>query len=161
MCEVFILKFVCVRYPRNKVTDILICLLCIFVIILILQADKSILLSNAEYDDIVYGFIAENGWLVDESSLIISEIDFSFESDVIEAEYVLLQKSQGFYVNDYLDKRVVKFSYKLINYPGYLNEDGIYINVFLCEQKIIAADICSVRIDGFIRGAVVNENKVR
>ncbi len=154
------MRFVCFRYPRNRVTDILICLLCIFLIILIFQFDSAVVVCDSDADGTALDFLENNGWVVDEKSVSFSQTEFSFSSESVMDEYIELQKAQGFLIEPYIGKTVKKISYEVLNLSGYLNEPGIYANVYIYDDKIIAAEICSVRIDGFLQGAVADENKI-
>lgn len=153
------MKVMCLRYPRNTVTDILICLLCIFVI--------SLILINAEYRkemrcdvkyDVISGFLEENGWIADISSGSVSEKTIPYFFDETYEEYSLLQKSQGFDIEDYKGKKVEVDSFPLLNFPGYEHMENIYINLIIYNGEIIGADIHCNSINGFITGAVRNVN---
>ncbi len=158
MCEVFILNYICIKYPRDKITDFLLCLLCVFLIILIFQFDNKTVAVSGSLDNLVMDFLKTNGWQLDEASLSSDEILFTFENSEALKEYSDLQESQGFLISEYIGKRVIRFSCNILNYPGYFSDNSIYANVFVFDDKIIAADICSVKIDGFLQGAIVNEN---
>lgn len=153
------MKVLCLRYPRNTVTDILICLLCIFVI--------SLILINAEYRkemrcdvkyDVISGFLEENGWIADISSGSVSEKTIPYFFDETYEEYSLLQKSQGFDIGRYRGKTITLNTYSLLNFPGYEDSGNIYINFLIYNGEIIGADILCTSINGFITGAVRNVN---
>lgn len=155
------MKYICIKYPRDKITDFLICLLCILVITLVFQYDSSVADAYNEENDIGIQFLNDNGWVVDEQSVVYTEVDFIFPNNEALASYIEIQKAQGFAIEEYIGKRVIKITCSIMNFPGYTDEAGIFANVFLFNDKIIAADICSVKINGFLQGAVVNENKIR
>ncbi len=153
------MKVLCLRYPRNTVTDILICLLCIFIIALILiNADYRKDMRCSTTDDVITDFLEENGWIADVDSGSFSEKTIPAAFDETYEEYSLLQRKQGFDLEKYKSGKITVFSYPLMNYPGYEDSDNIYINLLVYEGKIIGADILCTSINGFITGAVRDVN---
>ncbi len=153
------MKVLCLRYPRNTVTDILICLLCIFIISLILiKADYTNDIRCSTADSMIAEFLSVNGWKVDFDSEVISEKNIPYIFDDTYEEYSSLQKKQGFDLEKYKSRKITVFSYPLLNYPGYEDSDNIYINLLVYEGKIIGADILCTAINGFITGAVRDVN---
>ena len=150
------MKVFCLKYPRNTITDILICLLCVFVILLILiNADADYVQVSAD-TDIITNFLDSNGWIVNEKLLSVNDKLIPDKSDDVNCEYFSLQEYQGFSLDEFIGRHVKQYSYPLLNYPGYENMQDIYINLLLYNDKIIGADICCVSINGFITGAVRN-----
>ena len=64
------------------------------------------------------------------------------------AEYLELQKEQGFDLKKHSKKTVKRYSFKVENYPE--SRDDVYANVLVFEDEIIGADLCARSIDGFI-----------
>ncbi len=153
------MKVLCLRYPRNAVTDILICLLCVFIISLILiRADYTNEINCITSDSVIAEFLSVNGWQVDFDSEAISEKTIPYIFDDTYEEYSYLQKKQGFDITNYKGKRVAVVSYQLQNFPGYENSENVFINLLMYNNKIIGADILCTSINGFITGAVRNVN---
>lgn len=153
------MKVLCLRYPRNAVTDILICLLCVFIISLILiRADYTNEINCITSDSVIAEFLSVNGWQVDFDSEAISEKTIPYVFDDTYEEYSYLQKKQGFDITSYKGKRVAVVSYQLQNFPGYENSENVLINLLMYNNKIIGADILCTSINGFITGAVRNGN---
>ena len=153
------MKVLCLRYPRNAVTDILICLLCVFIISLILiRADYTNEINCITSDSVIAEFLSVNGWQVDFDSEAISEKTIPYMFDDTYEEYSSLQEEQGFDITRYKGKRVAVVSYQLQNFPGYENSENVFINLLMYNNKIIGADILCTSINGFITGAVRNGN---
>lgn len=149
------MKIFCFRYPRNTVTDILICLLCVFVISLILiNADYKYEAMCSSPNNNIIRFLEENGWDADTESGSSSEKTIPAVFDETYEEYALLQEEQGFDLQKYKGRKITVLSYPLRNYPGYENEENIFINILIYNNNIIGADIHSTSINGFITGAV-------
>ncbi len=153
------MKVLCLRYPRNAVTDILICLLCVLIISLILiKADYTKEIHCITSESAIAEFLSVNGWRVDFDSEAISEKTIPYMFDDTYEEYSSLQKEQGFDITRYKGKRVAVVSYQLQNFPGYENSENVFINLLMYNNKIIGADILCTSINGFITGAVRNGN---
>lgn len=149
------MKIVTLKYPVNAVTDILLCLLCVFCIVLIFQYDE-----NRKVQDVflcsenVISFLEYYGWKVDSESEETSNMVLpSVQNDVFN-DYNKLQISQGFDLIPYMGKEVKKYTYLLNENPYKDKYDTIYATVLTYKDKIIGADIYSPSLDGFIRGVV-------
>lgn len=61
--------------------------------------------------------------------------------------YNELQKSQGFDLSACCGKQVSRYTYTVTNYPD--RAEGIQANLYLCEDRPVAGDICCPGADGF------------
>lgn len=61
--------------------------------------------------------------------------------------YNELQKSQGFDLSACCGKQVSRYTYTITNYPD--RAEGIQANLYLCEDRPVAGDICCPGADGF------------
>ena len=148
------MRLYCFRYPRNAVTDILICLLCIFIIMLILiNADYRKGLHCSAADDAISRFLEDNGWVTDADSVSVCEKKIPEVFDDTYREYSSLQKKQGFDIAKYKGKTVSLISYRLLNFPVSEDNSNIYINFLIYNNEIIGADIHCTSVNGFITGA--------
>ena len=95
-------------------------------------------------------FLSEQGW----------EIDLSTEDhrtviipDVLEGvmeDYNQMQLKQDFDLSRHLGEKCEQYTYQLQNYPGY---DGVVlITIYIQGREIIAGDIHTTSIDGFMHG---------
>ena len=148
------MKVFCIRYPRNKVTDVLICLMCIFIISLILSNGKTAVCSVGDEAAAVVDFIESYGWSIEYESLQISSKLIPYEFDDVYDDYKELQNQQGFTLDNLKGKTVQQYSYRVLNFPGYENSEIVFVNILLYDGKISAADICCTSINGFITGVV-------
>lgn len=61
--------------------------------------------------------------------------------------YNELQKKQGLDLSKYRNKRVTRYTYKVTNYK----DDGeVYANLFVYRGKIVACDLSSADLSGFV-----------
>ncbi len=77
------------------------------------------------------------------------EIQIPYEFDDVYEKYNEIQMSQGFDLSKYKGKRVVKYTYDVLNYP---NEPEVSLNLLVCKNKLIAGDVCSKKQGGFMHG---------
>lgn len=104
-------------------------------------------------------YLARQGWEVDENSCVHGVYTVPDPLDGVMASYNDLQLSQGFDLSAYCGKVVEKYSYTVTNYPGYETTDYIRANVFVYGDEVVAGDICSVRLDGFMEGLKRSDGK--
>ncbi len=89
-----------------------------------------------------FGIVTEQHPTSRESILIPENFDKIFE------EYNDLQKSAGFDLAPYRGKAAVKFTFRVLNFPD--PELEIFANVIIIDEEVVAADLISPRLSGFI-----------
>jgi len=62
-------------------------------------------------------------------------------------EYNALQKSQGFDLTEFREKTATVYTFRILNHA---NTANVFANVLVIDNKVIAGDIVSYAIDGFI-----------
>lgn len=99
-------------------------------------------------------FIKSFGWEVSPDLPETAEITIPSKFNEVYKNYNSLQKSQGFDLKKYRGKAAVRYTYKIVNYPSESGEfaENVVINLIVCEGKIIGGDVCSLELDGFMRG---------
>lgn len=95
-------------------------------------------------------FLRSFGWEVEATPIEEAEVTIPAEFDKIYKSYNELQKKQGFDLTKYLKKDVMRYTYKITNYPDYTGE--VYANIIIYKKKVIGGDICSADNNGFIHG---------
>ena len=61
--------------------------------------------------------------------------------------YNKLQTAQGFDLTPCLGKQVSRYTYTVTNYPG--RAEGVQANLYICEDRPVAGDICCPGANGF------------
>lgn len=61
--------------------------------------------------------------------------------------YNELQKEQGFDLSICCGKQLSRYTYAVTNYPG--RPEGVQANLYICEDRPVAGDICCPGEDGF------------
>ena len=96
-------------------------------------------------------FLAQFGWQTEAEPEQIMELRVPGEFDEVYQSYQALQRSQGFDLEKYKNKRIKRYSYKVTNYPGGEGKT-VYANILVYEGVVIGGDISSVALDGFMHG---------
>lgn len=117
--------------------------------------DQPSVFSSATEEDAGASYLRSFGWDVEKD--ISETVYFSIptEFDYVYEQYNTLQKKQGFDLAPFKGKNVCKNVYRIKNYPGAENDITIKADILIYNGNIIGADVCSVRLDGFMHG--VNE----
>lgn len=93
-------------------------------------------------------YIQSFGWKVEpeykEKSLTLIPQVFSKTLE----EYNRMQIKSGFDLKPFAGKEIIRFSYKLLNHP--LDKNYAQVNIFVHKGKIVAADVSSTKLDGFM-----------
>ena len=102
--------------------------------------------SNAQRVD----YLRSLGWEVTEKPLETASVVIpkSF-SDVYE-DYNAIQTRQGFDLKDYGGLEAVRYTYEVLNHPG--TADKVVADIIVYRDKIIAGDVQSVTMGGFMNG---------
>lgn len=95
-------------------------------------------------------FIAQFGLEVEEEPCEIEEIVIPQEFDAVYQKYNEIQKAQGLDLSRYAGKKVKRFCYRVLNYPGC--EDEVRLNLLVAENKVVGGDVSSLALDGFMHG---------
>ena len=93
-------------------------------------------------------YIKSYGWKVSEQPeektlTLIPEIF----SKTLE-QYNDMQLSSGFDLKPLSGKEITRFSYKLLNHP--LDKNYARVNIFVYKGQIVASDVSSTKLDGFM-----------
>lgn len=95
-------------------------------------------------------FLRQFGWEVESQPLEEVKVTVPAEFDKVYQSYNELQLEQGFDLTKYHKKEVMRYTYRITNYPDYDGE--VYANILVYKKKVIGADICSAEASGFIHG---------
>ena len=79
-----------------------------------------------------------------------NQVRIPAETSPVYERYNTLQKSQGFDLTPYAGKQVMRFVYKVNNYPG--ATEPVYATVLVYKNRVIGGDITDTAASGNIRG---------
>lgn len=95
-------------------------------------------------------YINSFGWQVSEEACEIVEVAIPQEFNDVYDKYNNIQKEQGFDLSKFKGKRVKRYSYEITNYPN--EPDNIRVNMLIYNNQVIAGDVCSLKLNGFMHG---------
>lgn len=95
-------------------------------------------------------FLGGFGWQVEEEPHEILEIVIPYEFDAVYEQYNQLQLSQGYDLTRWRGMTAKRYTYRITNYPN--SEEDVYANLILCREQIIAGDVSSLSLHGFMHG---------
>lgn len=93
-------------------------------------------------------YLVSKGWEVDPEPVGELEVIIPQEFDAVYDGYCLIQTNQGFRLEKYKGETAIKVTYLVTNHP----EGEALANLIIYKNKVIAADLCSTRLGGFIEG---------
>ena len=95
-------------------------------------------------------FLKSFGWEVSTSPVESSQVRIPEAANEIFTRYNALQKSQGYDLSQYAGKVVMRYVYKINNYPG--ATDPVYATVLVYKDQVIGGDVTNTAAKGVIQG---------
>lgn len=95
-------------------------------------------------------FLKDFGWDVAASPAESSQVRIPEEASEAFDRYNTLQKSQGYDLTGYAGKTVMRFVYKINNFPG--AAEPVYATLLVYKNQIIGGDVTNTAAKGQIRG---------
>lgn len=95
-------------------------------------------------------FLEDLGWEVSTSPAESGQVRIPKESGEVFDRYNALQKSQGYDLSQYAGKTVMRYVYKVNNFPG--ATEPVYATVLVYKNQIIGGDITDTSAKGVMQG---------
>lgn len=95
-------------------------------------------------------FLKSFGWDVSTSPTESSQVRIPEESTEVFDRYNALQKSQGYDLSQYAGKTVMRYVYKINNYPG--ATEPVYATLLVYKNQIIGGDVTDTAAKGAVQG---------
>ena len=95
-------------------------------------------------------FLTDLGWDVTTSPVESSQVRIPEAGSEVFNRYNNLQKSQGYDLSKFAGKKVMRYVYKINNYPG--ATDPVYATLLVYRDQIIGGDVTDTSAKGVIRG---------
>ncbi len=95
-------------------------------------------------------FLTDFGWDVTTSPVESSRVKIPEAHSEVFDRYNALQKGQGYDLMQYAGKNVMRYVYKINNYPGAV--EPVYATLLVHKNQIIGGDITESAAKGQIRG---------
>ena len=94
-------------------------------------------------------FLKSFGWEMTTSPVESGQVRIPTETTEIFDRYNRLQQAQGYDLSQYAGKKVMRYVYKVTNYPG--ATDPVYATVLVYKNQIIGGDITDTAAGGKIQ----------
>ena len=101
-------------------------------------------------NDARVSFLKGFGWEVTTSPTETGQIRIPEESSEVFDRYNALQKGQGYDLSKFAGKKVMRYVYKINNYPG--AAEPVYATVLVHKNQIIGGDITDTSPRGHMHG---------
>ena len=102
-------------------------------------------------------FLQDFGWEVTTSPVESGRVRIPEDSSEVFDRYNTLQKGQGYDLSKYAGKTVMRYVYKVGNYPG--ATEPVYATLLVYKNQIIGGDVTDTSAKGHIRGFRMPERK--
>ncbi len=94
-------------------------------------------------------FLKSLGWDVTTSPVQSSQVKIPEQPDEVFNRYNALQKGQGYDLSQYAGKKVMRYVYKVNNYPD--ATEPVYATILVYKNEIIGGDITNTSPQGKIQ----------
>lgn len=101
-------------------------------------------------------FLTDFGWDVASSPVESGQVRIPEQSSPVYDRYNALQKEQGYDLTAYAGKNVMRYVYKVNNYPG--ATEPVYATLLVYKDQIIGGDITNTAPNGAIHGFQLPNN---
>lgn len=105
---------------------------------------------NVTTNDDRVKFLEDLGWEVTTSPAESSQVRIPKESSDVFDRYNALQKSQGYDLMAYAGKNVMRYVYKVENYPN--ATEPVYATLLIYKNQVIGGDITDTAATGAVQG---------
>lgn len=95
-------------------------------------------------------FLTDFGWDVSTSPVESSQVKIPEEQTEVYQRYNALQKSQGYDLSQYAGKTVMRYVYRINNYPN--ATEPVYATLLVYKNEIIGGDVTNTAAKGVIQG---------
>ena len=100
-------------------------------------------------------FLKDFGWEVSETPAESGQVRIPEDDSAVFDRYNLLQKGQGYDLKEYAGKKVMRYVYKVTNFPGATGP--VYATLLVYKNKIIGGDVTNTSPNGHIQGFRMNK----
>ena len=105
--------------------------------------------SSVSNNDGRVKFLTDMGWQVSASPVESSQVKIPAEQTEVYSRYNSLQKSQGYDLSQYAGKTVMRYVYKINNYPD--ATEPVYATLLVYKNQVIGGDVTDTSAKGVVR----------
>ena len=147
------------KVNKKKIAMILIAIIIVIAGLIMLlgkQDTEPTISTGVSNNDARIAFLKEFGWDVTTSPTESGQVRIPTEQNEVFQRYNTLQKSQGYDLSAYAGKTVMRYVYKINNYPG--ATEPVYATLLIYKNQVIGGDITDTSAKGAIRGFKMPQN---
>ena len=145
--------FMTAKVDKKKILLILAAVAAVVVALLMLFGGKPAQTTaspGTSSNDARVQFLKDFGWEAAASPVESGQVKIPEASTELFDRYNALQKSQGYDLSAFAGKTVLRYVYKIKNYPG--ATDPVYATLLVYKDQVIGGDITDTSAKGVIRG---------
>lgn len=101
-------------------------------------------------------YLESFGWEIDSEPIDSQTVLIPRTMTDTYEKYNEIQLAQGFDLSEYGGMEAVRYTYTVKNYPG---QSDVVADIIVFRNRIIAGDVQSVALDGFMHGLQMPEQK--
>ena len=106
--------------------------------------------KDVSNNDARVAFLKSFGWDVTTSPVESSQVRIPEKTNEVFDRYNALQKQQGYDLGQYAGKTVMRYVYKINNYPSAI--EPVYATLLIYKNQIIGGDVTNTAAKGHIHG---------
>ena len=114
------------------------------------NSDATPTAASVSNNDSRVEFLKNFGWEVTTSPTESGKVRIPEQSGDVFARYNTLQKTQGYDLSQFAGETVMRYVYKINNFPG--ATEPVYATLLVHKNKIIGGDITDTAAKGVVRG---------
>ena len=111
--------------------------------------ESTVTSATVSDNDSRVSFLKSFGWEMTTSPVESGQVRIPTETTEIFDRYNQLQQAQGYDLTQYAGKKVMRYVYKVTNYPG--ATDPVYATVLVYKNQIIGGDVTNTAAGGKIQ----------
>lgn len=99
-------------------------------------------------------FLQSFGWEVVSTPAETSQVRIPSQTSEVFERYNTLQKTMGYDLSEFAGKTVMRYVYKIKNYPG--ATEPVYATILICNNQVIGGDVTDTAATGMMQGFQMN-----
>ena len=139
------------KFSRKKLLTVLLLLAAVIALVVFVSlrgCGKRAGAVRTNEDRVAY--LEALGWQVEQTPLEEQDVVIPETFDGVYRDYAQLQTEQGFDLERYAGMEATRYTYVVTNYPG--ARDRVVADLLICRNRVVAGDVQSVALDGFMQG---------
>lgn len=147
------------KFNRKKAIAIVLALAVLLIVIIMIAANSgkesntsetAALSAVVKNNEQRVNYLNALGWEVEKEAVEEQTVVIPREFSDVYANYNALQKAQGFDLSKYGGLEAMRYTYKVLNYPGATGT--VVADIIVYRNEVIAGDVQSNALDGFMVG---------